>query len=780
MASHDPGSADSLQDSAPSADSKGNGNNTGNDNGSVTGALTTIDHRVQQLPAVGFVHGTPHRPEILSAKPNPVELLHAVRRRWTLAIGMGITAGTIVAALLWFLIPVRYEAFALLKVSSRPQTVLTRSVTGANDEFTVFKRTQVQLILTGSVLQRTVTEPEISRLSIMQEHNEEPLTWLKKQLLIEYPDDAEVMRISLKTPKANEAKKIVDMVVTKYLSEIVQHDRDLRNDHQRKLEQAYETYSGEVKTQTDTLHKLELLHKTSSTEAAQVRRKVEIERLGELLSQRSRLEYQRTENSMAIMLMEARRDNADILRPSDAMIDVELSKDPSIAKLTEALSQWNEALVDAVGRTRHPETSSTIRKLKDKISRTEEMLEERKANLIPKLREIQLASASSSSQQLSLPLLEKQREHLDIQFKKAEDDVKAQTEVLEKLEDFNVNVQSKLEELKAWRTITADLRAEVDRIKVERLAPERITKIDDASIFSNSGDALAKYLAVAFAALLSFAAVVVGVAFVEFQSRKVNNVHEVHDGLGIRVLGELPNVSGRTWRRIKGGKGPALLKNLMAERIDGARTNMIHTTAIQPPRVVLVTSAEPHEGKTTTATQLAASLARSGRRTLLIDADIRNPGAHRVFEMPSEPGLCELLRGEADRESVVHPTRTANLWLLSAGRCDLHSVQALSTTVLGTTIDGLCTQFDYVVIDSGPVLKVADPLMVGQHVDAAILSVLRDASKVPNVYEACERLRSVGIVVLGAVVNGVNDDVARHGVELLMAESTAQATAQSA
>jgi capsular exopolysaccharide synthesis family protein len=260
----------------------------------------------------------------------------------------------------------------------------------------------------------------------------------------------------------------------------------------------------------------------------------------------------------------------------------------------------------------------------------------------------------------------------------------------------------------------------------------------------------------------------------EFQSRKVNSVKEVNDGLGIRVIGELPNISGRAFRRVRGGKGQNVLKALMAERIDGTRTALIHTTAIDPPRVVMVTSAQPHEGKTTTSSQLAASLARSGRRTLLIDADIRNPGVHRVFEMPQDPGLCELLRGETERDAVIHPTRTANLWLMPAGRCDLRSVQALSGSYLGSAIAALSVQFDYVIIDAGPVLKVADPLLVGQHVDAAIISVLRDVSKVPQVYEAVERLRSVGITVLGSVVNGVKDDVARHGVELLMAETPRQ------
>jgi capsular exopolysaccharide synthesis family protein len=286
-------------------------------------------------------------------------------------------------------------------------------------------------------------------------------------------------------------------------------------------------------------------------------------------------------------------------------------------------------------------------------------------------------------------------------------------------------------------------------------------------------------MAMAFAMILGFSGVVFSVAVMEFQARKVNSVQEVNDGLGIRVVGELPNIGGRAFRRVKGGKGQNVLKALMAERIDGTRTALIHTTAIDPPRVVMVTSADPHEGKTTTASQLAASLARSGRRTLLVDADVRSPGVHRVFEMPQDPGLCELLRGEADRDAVIHPTRTANLWLMPAGRCDLRSVQALSTSYLGTAIAALCVLFDYVIIDSGPVLKIADPLLIGQHVDAAILSVLRDVSKVPKVYEACERLRSVGITVLGSVVNGVKDDVARHGVELLMAETPQGAKAET-
>jgi capsular exopolysaccharide synthesis family protein len=747
-------------------------------NGNGNGTLTTIDNRAPVMSAAGWAVGPPPRPEILSAKPNPIELLHAARRRWTLAIGLGVMVGSIAGGLVWFFVPVRYEAFALLRVTSAPPAVLDRVTTGP-EEFMTFKRTQVQLILSNMVLRRTVSEPDITKLSVMQEHNDDQVSWLKGQLIIDYPDDSEILRIAIKTQKPAEATKIVNKVVEKYISEIVQRERTLRDEHENKLEQAFLSYVDKCKQDLDKLHKLQTIYKTSSTEAAQVTKRLELETLGELLGDRKHVMDQLTHNKQETMLLEAGRDHAEEFQPSDAVIELALAQDKTITEYGQGLLQLQEMLADEVEKRPGNEGSRKVKELRKKIGRAEQIIEQRRAILRPKLMDAQVASATghgSSGIARTLPVLEREREYLEEGLEKLTEDIEKQADKLTKLEDFNVDVAAKRDELMASQKITTDLRSQLDRIHVERLAPERITSIDDANLTNGGGDAMRKYVAMAFAITLGFGVVVVAVAFVEFQSRKVNSVHEVNDGLGIRVIGELPSLGGRAWRRVPGGKGPAVLKALMAERIDGTRTNLMHTTAIDPPRVVMVTSAEPREGKTTTASQLAASLARSGRRTLFIDADIRNPGAHRVFEMPQEPGLCELLRGEAERDAVIHPTRTANLWLLPAGRCDLRSVQALSTSYLGTAIAALGVQFDYIVIESGPVLKVADALMVGQHVDAAIMSVLRDVSKVPNVYEACERLRSVGITVLGAVVNGVNDDVARHGVELLLAETASETT----
>ncbi|MBI3839644.1 MAG: AAA family ATPase [Planctomycetia bacterium] len=745
-------------------DSPGSGNGNG--------ALATIDSVVHQVPALSWAYGPPQRPEILKARPNPVELIHAVRRRWPLAIGLGVSFSSIVAGLVWFFVPVQYEAFALLRVFGKPPAVLGKLTESMTDEFTIFKRTQVDLIKSGLVMHGTLRDKEINRLAMVQEHSDDPVAWLSDHLIIDYPNDAEILRIAMKGQSPAEVTKIVNKVVDIYLKEIVQHEKEIRNQEKAKLEQSHLASLRELRQDLESLHKSEEVLGVSSSEAAQIQKRLVADQLADTMTNRSRIIENLDRVKLQIMLAEARKEKPEDVRPPDAAVEYQLSQDQQIIQASQRLSAYYDRLADEELKAARRDDPNVLG-LRHKIQKMEQNIEDRKATMRPQLLEMHEASSTNNNNGPALtplPLLEKEKEYLEAAFAEVDKGVADKAKDLQSLEKFSADVTSQRERLAQRSKIASQIEERLRLIDVESLAQDRITKVDDASVPSGN-DAIRKYVGLAFAAIFTFGLVVLAVAYVEFQTRKVNSIQEVNDGLGIRVIGELPNVSGRTWRRLKGGKGPALLQALMAERIDATRTALIHTTAVDAPRVVMVTSAEPHEGKTTTASQLAASLARSGRRTLLIDADVRNAGAHRVFDLPQEPGLCELLRSEAARDAVVHPTRAANLWLLPAGRCDLKSVQALSTNLLGSVIADLCVQFDYLVIDSGPVLKVADSLLVGQHIDVGIVSVLKDVSKVPKVYEACERLRSVGITVMGAVVNGVNDDVARHGVELLMAET---------
>ena len=192
----------------------------------------------------------------------------------------------------------------------------------------------------------------------------------------------------------------------------------------------------------------------------------------------------------------------------------------------------------------------------------------------------------------------------------------------------------------------------------------------------------------------------------------------------------------------------------MTEAIDAIRTVLLHSPRGEAPRVIMVTSALGGEGKTTLATHLAASLARAWRKTLLIDCDLRNPGAHRQFDLAVEPGMSEALRGEVEFEDAVRPTLVSRLWLLPAGKFDSHAVQALAQDGVRNVFERLKEEYDFIVIDTSPVLPVADALLVAQHADAALFAVLRDVSRIPSVQAAHQRLAALGVRTLGAVVIG--------------------------
>jgi capsular exopolysaccharide synthesis family protein len=210
----------------------------------------------------------------------------------------------------------------------------------------------------------------------------------------------------------------------------------------------------------------------------------------------------------------------------------------------------------------------------------------------------------------------------------------------------------------------------------------------------------------------------------------------------VRVVGTLPSV-----RRKRASHAD------VAESVDAVRTLL--SQGRDHPKVILVTSAVEHEGKTTFASQLAASLARSDKRTLLLDGDLRHPNVHLALQLDLRSGLPELLRGEIGNDEAVQPTSVDGLFAVTGGNCDYSAIMALSRPDLARVMKGFRESFDHVVIDAGPVLAFADALLLGQQSDVAIVATMRDVSRVPHIAAAVDRLRSAGVRVLGTVVNGV-------------------------
>jgi capsular exopolysaccharide synthesis family protein len=320
---------------------------------------------------------------------------------------------------------------------------------------------------------------------------------------------------------------------------------------------------------------------------------------------------------------------------------------------------------------------------------------------------------------------------------------------LAKRNEKSVDLETRGEELKQLQQIANDMNVKLEGLDIDNQVPAQIRPLSPATLTKNI-NTTQHYAIAILGAMAGFGLTCLGIGYMEFTNRKLNGPADMDEGLGIRVVGTLPTLSSR---KALDPLHPIVAQ--LTDSIDGVRTILMHDSTSKRRQVVLVTSAVTTEGRTTVASQLAASLARAGRRTLLIDGDLRRPALHALFDAPLEDGLCEVLRAEVDAADVIRPTHAEGLWLLTAGYCDVDAIHALATEQMQPVFDKLRTEYDFIIIDGAPILGMSDALIFGQYSDGAILSVRRDYSQMPKVNHAAELLRGVGIRIIGAVVNGV-------------------------
>lgn len=192
-----------------------------------------------------------------------------------------------------------------------------------------------------------------------------------------------------------------------------------------------------------------------------------------------------------------------------------------------------------------------------------------------------------------------------------------------------------------------------------------------------------------------------------------------------------------------------------AESYKSARTNLESLRRNRRAQVLLVTSALSGDGKSTTASNLAISLAHTGRRVLLIDADLRKPSQHAIHNLRRDHGLVHLLKGVLPVDRLVQPSPINNLDLLTAGPDVPNPAELLASRRLAEVLEEARPTYDVVIIDSSPLLAVTDPSVIAAAVDGILLVVRLEESRRHDIERASELLESLGVPVLGIVINGV-------------------------
>ena len=263
----------------------------------------------------------------------------------------------------------------------------------------------------------------------------------------------------------------------------------------------------------------------------------------------------------------------------------------------------------------------------------------------------------------------------------------------------------------------------------------------------------------------------IGLAFVlESLDRTVRNMEEVSAISTLPALGTIPifgNVSFR--KRLKGvsladgeSEPPVLItyvrpKSEAAEAYRALRTSILLSSFGAPPRVILVTSALPQEGKTTISANSALVLAQGGSRVLLVDADLRRPGIGKLFDLRPREGLSTLISGVNKVGDVVVPMADVpNLWILPAGPIPPQPAELLSSAVMKDHLARWRNEFDHIIIDSPPCLSVTDAVVLSPMADRVILVARSGQTTKLALRRACDLLLQVNARVMGIVLNALN------------------------
>jgi capsular exopolysaccharide synthesis family protein len=690
--------------------------------------------------------------------PNALALLKALRRRWLLATTCGVLVAALAGAAAWFGMPVKYTASALLHVASHEPRILGGDAQGYG-EFAVYQKSQAAMVTSRLVLNTVLKDAEVARLSIPPKNPDQQIDWLQQEIKVDFKTGQEFMRVSMIGDRPEEMKTLLNAVTSVYLKEVVNKERTRKQDRLKYLEKLQSDYDEALHNRRNDVRKLILALGSGDAAVLAVKQRYATEALGaaekELLTVQSELRRLQFE----LKVKEA-REKATATAPEvpDAVIEQALNKHPDVVQLLANQEKLKKKLERASQLALRGKDEPALNSLRDEISEIEAQLKTTRARLAPEVKQSLRQQVAGDLQAAVIDLRERLAVRADLE--------KSLIDLVERLRKQTNTTNGGQADVEAFRLEIAQkekvverVASEVETLKVEVDAPRRVELLEEASASLGNMERQRIKVTAAVTAVALF--LVVGfVAWREYRFRRIDSAHEVANDLGMRVVGALPPVPTASRALLPWGGGDAeRWQEVLTECVDATRTSLLHVAREKDVRVVMVTSALGGEGKTSLSCHLAGSLARAGFRTLLIDGDLRRPTVHNVFDVEADAGLSELLREEMEVGEAIHATAVPNLWLIAAGQWDQRATAALARTRLPDVLKALRQHYDYIIIDSAPLLPVVDSLLIGQHADGVLLSVLREVSQMPLVHSAVERLESIGVRILGAIVNGVHAGV---------------------
>jgi polysaccharide biosynthesis transport protein len=692
--------------------------------------------------------------------PDLNSLFSAFRRRWFLATTLGLAVGVGAAIIAWSVLPAPYTATSQLQISVVTERPLLSRRAEEQAAFDIYKQTQMYQVRSQQVLRDVLRQPgkhgqpPIAQLRMIREQKH-PEDWLQENLEVTSAG-TEFIQIALSGENPVEIAAVVNAVTEAFLRNAGNAEQFRRTARLKTLEEFARKQETQLRLKRGELRKLAEELRTGDPATLSLKQQTADTFLNELRINAAKLQFELMNAEIQLKSRESGQAGEQVEVPQP-LIDAKLAEDPEYRRIKDRIAQLEKVIeeygqVIRSGRSSHPTVQRYLNEIERQKSNLELLRTEKHPLIVQEIRRESQDRLEVSDAELRRQIVMQKQYLENYERQLAEQERSEQNTVVLSFE--LERLRREIADAEQARKVALD---EITNLQ-QLLNSEPRIQLDREAGVPYARDFKKKYAMTGMAGLGGFVVIIAGIVWLEFLARRISSTTEVANGLRMRVIGTLPlmpqSANGRSSRRSRNRN--AFWHGVFKESMDAARTLLLRDAVEGDLSVVMVTSAMSGEGKSTFAGHLATSLARAGRRTVLVDGDLRWPTLHKVVNEPQSPGFCEVLRGEAEVKDVIRPM-SDGLALIPAGTIDQRVLKILA----GSGVDGffaeLKREFEFIVVDTSPILPVTDPLLIGQSVDAVIFSVRRDVSRFSKVESACQRLTMLGIPVIGAVIIGLDE-----------------------
>lgn len=714
-----------------------------------------FDHLMEQKPAVQQVSPEP-------SSENSPELIKGILRRWYIVFLVFLVICAIGLPAIWLLI----EPFYIVTGAIRVAPILTNVITGEADtketsNYQIFMQTQAEMMTSEPVLQRVADDLTNKNLSFFDNKSEDlvmklsktlkgnkvksdVLTTLKRAISKGIIDVApvrqtELIKLTMKSKKPEEAKQIMDTFIKDYMAVEVTSTAQDRGRNLNFLEDERKVLTEKLQSRHKQITELASEYGTTNLIS---RQDTKMQRINALLSELTKIETLRISlESQQQFINEANKPSFEpetLLRMQNEYIN----SDPIIKELTKKITDMEEELIVA---------KQTLKPRNPALKQKQQLLDSLKTHLEEKRRELpknfqdiiygQTTNASKDNLLNVQTTLERTKLH-ETRLRQVLADEETQTKELGRTQ---LNIQDLQFQLEFDQQMYDTVQRRIRELELERKRPARITVAYDASVVTEE-DKRVKY-----SAALLFVAIASGCGFAILRDKsdqRLRTPDDVTKRTSIPIIGTTTSL-----HTIK----PSLFPAQIAGDYQTIRANLGLCNGEGIPKKLVIASPGMQDGKTTFAINLATSLSKSGKKVILIDGDFRKPDIASLLNLPKEIKTLQDVLSGAELDKAICSVPTTNLdVLVSRSNNTTDAYELITSPMMVHLIDSLSHSYEHIIIDTPPILVFPDALVWAKTAGTVILTCFAGQTKAKDLKEAKDRIQQTQAKILGTVLGNVH------------------------